>query len=180
MTHELPQIGCPGPGSYGVAQSPRDDGKVVGKKLSPGYSFSKLGLASDHTKTRQMLFQADSLTASTKPSQAALRGSRNARQSSTFQGSTSVPATKQGNSFVHLNSLRSLQKPRGSIPRMVNADSNMSLTVRPMPSELHTKSPSQAQLGFGMMIKDQSVTKLGDHPLITDRAQSMEKIPTIA
>jgi len=59
---------------------------------------------------------------------------------------------------------------------MLHVDSNTSLTVRPAPSDMNTKikfnqSPSQAHLGgFHGIIKDQSVTKLGDHPLITDRA----------
>ena len=56
VTHDLPIAGGPGPGSYGTALSPRDDVRVMGRKLSPGFSFSKIGMSSDHTKTRQMLF----------------------------------------------------------------------------------------------------------------------------
>ena len=88
-----------------------------------------------------MLFQAESMI-STKPSQSKL----NTRKSSDQNGS-SVLAT-------NLNSLRSLRRPRNSSSVIKKVDSNMSLTVRPMPSEMNTKSPSQAQLGFGMMIKD--------------------------
>ena len=58
VTHDLPGVvGGPGPGSYGNAISPRDDAKVMGRKLSPGYSFSKIGLAKNGSGTREMLFQ---------------------------------------------------------------------------------------------------------------------------
>ena len=40
VTHQLPEVGAPGPGSYGKAISPHEDPKVLGRKLSPGYSFS--------------------------------------------------------------------------------------------------------------------------------------------
>ena len=38
----------------GLPQNPqtRDDVKVMGRKLSPGFSFSKIGMSSDHTKAR--------------------------------------------------------------------------------------------------------------------------------
>ena len=83
-------------------------------------------------------------------------------------------------------SLRQKQKS----PRMINIDSNTSLTVRPMPSEMNNKniafpgSPQSAHqnadIGFKAIIKDQSVTKLLGDPVISDMHLSMDKMPTIA
>ena len=56
VTHDLPSIGGPGPGSYGTALSPRDDAKVMGRRLSPGYSISKLGMDKNNSGTREILF----------------------------------------------------------------------------------------------------------------------------
>ena len=70
VTHNLPTAGMPGPGSYGTAISPRDDIKAMGRKLSPGFSFSKLGMSSDHKKTRQMPFNESMTATSSKPSKA--------------------------------------------------------------------------------------------------------------
>ena len=40
VTHDVPLLVSPGPGQYGSAMSPRDDSIVLGRQLSPGYSFS--------------------------------------------------------------------------------------------------------------------------------------------
>lgn len=73
---------------------------------------------------------------------------------------------------------------------MINIDSNTSLTVRPMPSEMNNKniafpgSPQSAHqnadIGFKAIIKDQSVTKLLGDPVISDMHLSMDRMPTIA
>ena len=68
---------------------------------------------------------------------------------------------------------------------MNNMDSLKSLTGKQVTTDRQAKvkfsqSPSQAQLNLASMTKDHSVTKLGDVPLIAERAVSMEKIPTIA
>ena len=47
-------VGGPGPGSYGAALSPRDDNQVMGRKLSPGYSFAKLVTPRNGSGTREM------------------------------------------------------------------------------------------------------------------------------
>lgn len=45
VTHDIPSLGMPGPGSYGTAISPKDDQKLLGgHKLSPGHSFGRLGM----------------------------------------------------------------------------------------------------------------------------------------
>ena len=63
----MPGLLSPGPGSYGNAISLRDDSKVMGRKLSPGYSFSKIGLAKNGSGTREMLFHEKDNSSNKKP-----------------------------------------------------------------------------------------------------------------
>ena len=129
-THNLPITGGnPGPGAYGAALSPRDDAKVMGRKISPGYSFSKIGLAKDSSGTREMLFHGSQSPATT-------RVTHGGTISKTRKNSNQIgePFEQTGHSFQREVSLMSLRN-KGPTMRMINVDSNTSLTIRPMPSE---------------------------------------------
>ena len=147
VTHNLPTIGAPGPGAYGTSISPRDDQQVLGRKLSPGFSFSKIGLQKNGSGTRDMLFQ--------KP----ITPSKHDKVtiSKTRKNSTNKEAMID-QTLANEVSLKSLRQKT----RMFNMDSNPSLNIRPMPSETaRTRafpgSPSSTNLqegGFNAIIKD--------------------------
>ena len=149
----MPELAGPGPGSYGAAISPRDDKEVMGRKLSPGYSFSKIGLAKNGSGTREMNFNVkEDLTAKKSPTMV----------SKTRKNSVLPGPFETGHSFQREVSLMSLRQKHPS-PRMINVDSNTSLTVRPMPSENFKQVPFpgspastnfNADIGFRAIIKD--------------------------
>ena len=104
VTHNMPEVLSPGPGSYGNAISPRDDSQVMGRKLSPGYSFSKIGLAKNGSGTREMLFNGQ------KPSQVQKPPIIGGMISKTRKNSSVQPAALEtGNSFSREVSLMSLR-----------------------------------------------------------------------
>ena len=102
----MPEVLSPGPGSYGNAISPRDDSQVMGRKLSPGFSFSKIGLAKNGSGTREMLFNGQ--TSVHKPPMAGVTISKTRKNSS-----VQPAALETGQSYfsreVSLMSLRQKQ-----------------------------------------------------------------------
>ena len=155
-----PQNETPGPGAYGRSLSPKDP-EMSKPNVKPGKTFGKSGMTRDNSGIRQLF--TVTVPVSTKA---------NTRRSSIGEDGTSrIPREV---------SLMSLKQKNVVMAAESKTSIHFGLNKSPSMKESPTGTKFDSSNAFRPIVKDSSVTRLPNGPLMNDMTLSTEKLPNVS